>query len=48
MIVSADSKLPAEALLKKERPAELDAQGWTQFQKNLKITDTYVEYTVEG
>jgi hypothetical protein len=48
VIVSADSKLPAEALLKKTRPAELDAQGWTQFQKNLKITDTYVEYTIEG
>lgn len=48
VIVSADSKLPAEDLRKKARPPELDAQGWKQFQDNLEITDTYVEYTVEG
>ena len=48
VIVSADSGHRPEVLRTTARPAELDAKGWKQFQDNLEITDTYVEYTVEG
>lgn len=42
VIVSADAERNPDALRRKTRPAELDAQGWTQFQNNLEITDTSV------